>query len=159
MCFKAGLVWQGIFHDISKYGVRELYLGVKYFDMEKDVYAVERENNGISMSFMHHISRNKHHPEYWRDILDGKAKLIDMPTKYFVEMILDRIVSTKEVVGDSFTVDSPYNYFIEHAQEIAMPNILRQRTEKYLKMYSKLGEDEFLRRIKALIKDPIRNQM
>lgn len=159
MCFKAGLFWRGIFHDLSKYSIRELFYGAKYYDPSKSVYEYERELNGSSKTFMKHISRNKHHPEYWRDVINGKAKLLDMPTKYFIEMIFDRIVQAKEMFGDSFTESSPYEYFVSHTQETAMPNILRQRTEKFLRLYEKLGEDKFLQNIKMLIHDPIHSQI
>ena len=36
-CFRLGLVWQGLTHDLSKYSPTEFWRGVKYYQRSKDM--------------------------------------------------------------------------------------------------------------------------
>ena len=66
-CFKLGLYYQGIMHDMSKYSPTEFLVGVKYYQGTASPNNAERMEEGISMSWLHPIGRNKHHFEYWID--------------------------------------------------------------------------------------------
>ena len=66
-CFKLGLYYQGIMHDMSKYSPTEFLVGVKYYQGTASPNNAERMEKGISMSWLHHKGRNKHHFEYWID--------------------------------------------------------------------------------------------
>ena len=77
-CFKVGLYWQGIFHDMSKYSPSEFWVGAKYYQGNRSPNNAEREAIGYSSSWLHHKGRNKHHYEYWidystKDIAGGMA--------------------------------------------------------------------------------------
>ncbi|MDE6075958.1 MAG: catalase, partial [Clostridia bacterium] len=67
-CFKAGLVWQGLTHDLSKFSLKEFVPGVKYYQGTRSPQAKERELFGYSAAWLHHKGRNKHHFEYWTDV-------------------------------------------------------------------------------------------
>ena len=67
-CFKVGLYWQGITHDLSKYTPTEFWSGAKYFQGTRSPNAAEREDKGYSEAWMHHKGRNRHHYEYWQDV-------------------------------------------------------------------------------------------
>ena len=64
-CAKAGILWQGLRHDLSKYSPTEFIPGVKYFQGTRSPNEAERELNGYSLAWMHHKGRNRHHFEYW----------------------------------------------------------------------------------------------
>ena len=64
-CFKLGLYWQGLTHDLSKYSPEEFWTGVRYYQGDRSPNAAEREVIGFSKAWLHHKGRNKHHFEYW----------------------------------------------------------------------------------------------
>jgi len=93
-CFKIGLYWQGLTHDLSKYSPTEFLVGMKYYQGDRSPNNAEREDTGMSKSWMHHKGRNKHHFEYWIDYginCDTIIKGVPMPRRYVAEMIMDRI--------------------------------------------------------------------
>lgn len=66
-CWKLGLVWQGLTHDLSKYSPTEFWRSVKYYQGYRSPNDAERIANGVSLSWLHHKGRNLHHFEYWID--------------------------------------------------------------------------------------------
>ena len=66
-CFRLGLYWQGLTHDLSKYSPVEFWAGVKYFQGTRSPNDAQRREQGYSASWMHHKGRNRHHFEYWTD--------------------------------------------------------------------------------------------
>ena len=64
---KAGIPWQGLVHDLSKYSPSEFFVGVKYFRGYVSPNNVQREVEGVAAAWLHHKGRNKHHYEYWID--------------------------------------------------------------------------------------------
>ena len=66
-CFKIGLYWQGLTHDLSKYSPSEFWQGCKYYQGYRSPNNAEREDKGYSAAWLHHKGRNKHHLEYWLD--------------------------------------------------------------------------------------------
>ena len=68
-CFRAGIYWQGICHDWSKYHPIEFWTGVRYYqEGKRSPNAYERETIGYSAAWLHHKGRNRHHYEYWIDL-------------------------------------------------------------------------------------------
>lgn len=63
-CFKVGIGFQGLFHDLSKYSLFEFIPGVKNYQGTRSPNEAEREINGYSAAWLHHKGRNKHHFEY-----------------------------------------------------------------------------------------------
>jgi len=98
-CFKIGLYWQGIVHDLSKLRPSEFFPYVNFF------YSNEKEENDsrqnrygkpdiedikFDTAWLKHIHRNPHHWQHWilqKD--DGENKCLPMPNKYKKEMIAD----------------------------------------------------------------------
>ncbi|MCD7883777.1 MAG: DUF5662 family protein [Lachnospiraceae bacterium] len=67
-CFRIGLYWQGLTHDLSKYMPSELLEGFRYYeDGKSSPNNAERIDKGYSEAWMHHKGRNRHHFEYWLD--------------------------------------------------------------------------------------------
>jgi len=45
-CFKIGLYWQGLTHDLSKYSPTEFLVGMKYYQGDRSPNNAEREDTG-----------------------------------------------------------------------------------------------------------------
>ena len=67
LCFKMGLIKQGLLHDLSKYSPVEFWAGVRYFQGNRSPIDAEKEAKGYSEGWLHHKGHNKHHWEYWID--------------------------------------------------------------------------------------------
>ena len=85
-CFRVGLIWQGLCHDLSKYAPTEFRTGARYYQGTRSPNAAEREDKGYSEAWMHHKGRNRHHYEYWTDMnmQTRNYESVPMPRKYLV---------------------------------------------------------------------------
>ena len=113
-CFRLGLYWQGLTHDLSKYSPVEFWTGAKYFQGDHSPNDAQRKAEGYSASWMHHKGRNRHHFEFWTDYsLDGSGIVgVEMPKKYVAEMFCDRLAASKVYRGDAFSPGDPYQFFL-----------------------------------------------
>ena len=140
LCFKCGLYWQGLTHDLSKYSPTEFINGVRFYTGTGSPHIGERQEYGYSKAWLHHKGRNKHHAEYWQDIgPDGKTHPINMPKKYFLEMICDRVAASKIYLGDKYTDRSPLEYYLSHKDENQFSNHTRFDLEFYLDSIAEQG--------------------
>jgi len=117
VCFKIGVPWRGLTHDLSKYSREEFWTSVKYYtDGKKSPTELERRTEGYSRVWMHHRGRNKHHLEYWFDIDLATRKYVPMkmPIKYLKEMFADRLAASKVYLGKDYTNASPLEYLESH---------------------------------------------
>lgn len=64
-CWRVGLYWQGLTHDLSKFSPVEFSAGAKYYQGNRSPNEIERREKGYSAAWLHHKGRNKHHLEYW----------------------------------------------------------------------------------------------
>ncbi len=149
-CFKLGIPWQGMIHDLSKYSFVEFFNGAKYYQGTRSPNDREREVKGYSEAWMHHKGRNKHHYEYWIDVnnetREYEAK--EIPIKYLKEMLADRIAASRVYKGKDYTDAAPYDYFVTH---MAIRNMNPKSIEimKDWLLYLKLhGEKETIKYIK-----------
>ena len=51
-CFQVGLYWQGLLHDLSKYGLEEFWSGVYYYQGNRSPHAAAREIHGFSKAWL-----------------------------------------------------------------------------------------------------------
>lgn len=141
-CFRAGLFWQGITHDLSKYSPTEFFVGVTHYLGNRSPNEGEREDYGYSKAWMHHKGRNKHHFEYWTDY-NPETKLmspIRMPKKYVIEMFCDRVAASKVYKGKDYTDDCPLQYFQNGKNRRNIHPETAREIEHLLTMLSKKGE-------------------
>ena len=144
-CFKVGLYWQGLMHDLSKYSPTEFWVGVKYFQGNRSPNNAEREATGVSLAWLHHKGRNKHHLEYWIDYtLDEQSPMggMEMPKKYVVEMFIDRIAACKNYQKENYTDESPLEYYEKSLDHYMIHPNTQALLEEMLKMLAQKGEDE-----------------
>ena len=66
-CAKCGIPLRGLLHDLSKFSPVEFFESVRYYHGARSPLAVCREEKGLSMAWLHHKGRNRHHLEYWVD--------------------------------------------------------------------------------------------
>ena len=146
-CFRVGLYWQGLTHDLSKYSPTEFWIGAKYYQGTRSPNAAEREDKGYSEAWMHHKGRNPHHYEYWTDMNreSHRYEPIPMPRRYLVEMVMDRRAACKTYEGKAYTSASPLNY-LERSREkdLMHPQTLRE-LRCILTMLRDKGEKETFR--------------
>ena len=112
-CLRLGLVWQGLTHDLSKYSPTEFWRSAKYYQGYRSPNDQERLVNGVSLSWLHHKGRNRHHFEYWTDYgVSGEGIIgVEMPKKYVAEMFCDRLAASKVYRGQDFQPGDPYQFF------------------------------------------------
>ncbi|MCR5627900.1 MAG: DUF5662 family protein [Lachnospiraceae bacterium] len=152
-CFRVGLYYQGLMHDLSKYCPEEFITGVKYYQGgNRSSNNGERDVIGYSKAWLHHQGRNKHHYEYWIDYNsrnDGDVMVpIKMPLKYVVEMFLDRIAASRIYNKGSYTDDMPLKYYAYSANRIPMHKETKALLYGLLRMLEVYGEDKTLNFIK-----------
>ena len=113
-CFRVGLYWQGLTHDLSKYSPTEFLSGAKYYQGTRSPNTAEREDKGYSQAWMHHKGRNRHHYEYGTDMnrATRNYESVPMPRKYLAEMVMDRRAACITYQGDAYTDASALNYFM-----------------------------------------------
>lgn len=111
-CRKAGITWQGITHDLSKFSPVEFFEGVKYFDGTRSpINVCKEQNNGVSKAWLHHKGRNKHHYEYWVDKVDEGGVALEMPDKYFKELLCDYLGAGRAYMGKSFSYQGELSWW------------------------------------------------
>ena len=141
-CFRVGLIWQGLTHDLSKYTPTEFWNGAKYYQGVRSPNAAEREDKGYSEAWMHHKGRNRHHYEYWTDMgmetLNYEA--VPMPRKYLVEMVMDRRAACMTYEGKNYTHGSALRYFKKSRERSLMHMKTRRELEYLLIMLRDEGE-------------------
>jgi hypothetical protein len=153
-CFKVGLIWQGLTHDLSKYSPAEFIPGAKYYQGDKSPQVKEREIFGYSSAWLHHKGRNKHHFEYWEDVGPGGVTVyVEMPIKYFAEMICDRVAACKIYLKDKYDKSSALNYYLKRTTTSNMNEKTDQLLRFFLAMLAERGEKEMFAELKKLVKE------
>lgn len=145
-CFRYGLIWRGLAHDMSKFLPSEFFayaekfygnrLSTEYFDLVAKYGLPEMAPWGVtieekfSIAWNYHQKRNKHHWQYWllRED-DGNLFSVGMPEKYLKEMLADWRGAGKAITG----VDDTKAWYLKNRKNI----ILRQKDRKWIE--SQLG--------------------
>ena len=152
-CFKAGIGFQGLFHDLSKYSLTEFIPGAVYFQGTRSPNEGERETIGFSKAWMHHKGRNKHHFEYWTDYDHNTKKMqgMPMPDKYIKEMFCDRVAASKIYQGSNYSDDSSLKYFEwgRDRRATLIHEDTSRKLEFLLKMLADKGEKETFKYIRT----------
>ncbi len=146
-CARAGILWQGLRHDLSKYTPTEFFAGVKYFQGYRSPNEAEREATGASSAWMHHKGRNRHHFEYWTDYdpaVRGKIRAVEMPYRYVVEMLCDRLAASRIYNGKNYSPDAPLKYFMPGKPNRLIHPATSDLIESLLRMVAEQGEDATL---------------
>ena len=82
-CFKLGILWRGILHDMSKLLPSEWISYTNYF------YG-DRNDAAFDVAWLLHQKRNRHHWQWWILLEDeGSVKILPMSDSYRREMLAD----------------------------------------------------------------------
>ena len=151
-CFKVGIGFQGLFHDLSKYSFAEFIPGAKYYQGNRSPNEKERELFGYSAAWMHHKGRNKHHFEYWNDlnVATMRYEPVPMPIKYIKEMFCDRVAASKIYQGNKYSDKHPLEYYLKGNARSRMHDDTANTLEAWLKMLADEGEKKTFEYIRSL---------
>lgn len=160
-CFRAGIGFQGLFHDLSKYMPAEFIPGVKYYQGDRSPNEMERETIGYSNAWMHHKGRNRHHYEYWNDYNPRTKRIeaVKMPPRYFVEMVCDRIAASKIYYGDNYTDESSLNYYMRKKGKMFINRDTERDLEKILRILAFSGEKKTFRILRRIARKDRRRRV
>ena len=151
-CSKAGILFQGLLHDLSKFSPTEFAPGAKYYQGTRSPNEAEREAYGYSLAWMHHKGRNKHHFEYWTDYspVTKRMEPVKMPLKYVKEMFCDRVAASKIYMKDSYSDSAPLAYFQKGKGNRMIHPETAAILEKLLTMLADKGEEQTFKYIRDL---------
>ncbi|MBQ3133682.1 MAG: catalase [Clostridia bacterium] len=154
-CFRAGIGWQGLFHDLSKYSPSEFVAGAKYYAGTRSPNDIERRENGHSLAWMHHKGRNKHHFEYWTDYNPETRRVepVEMPLRYVIEMLCDRMAASKIYQGDAYTDKSALVYFMGGKDRRIIHPKTSDLLERLLTLLAEKGEDAVFAETRRLLRE------
>jgi len=97
-CYKVGLLWPGLVHDLSKFMLSEFFPYAEHFYgknrriRNKSGYYKPTDTSDADFDFawLLHQKRNRHHWQWWVLPEDaGGIVVLDMPLRYRKEMICD----------------------------------------------------------------------
>lgn len=126
-CWKMGMYWQGIMHDMSKFSPIEFFESAKYFQGTRSPIDACKEENGVSYGWQHHKGRNPHHYEYWIDNLDGGGTPLPMPFKYLKELVADYLGAGHAYMGKNFSYSAEYDWWLQKRKKnLAMHPITKE---------------------------------
>lgn len=112
-CFKCGLYWQGLVHDMSKFSPTEFWESVKYYQGTSSPITTAKEDQGYSLAWQHHKGRNPHHYEYWTDRYDDGTVALQMPYKYVTELICDWLGAARAYLGSEFSYNKEWEWWCQ----------------------------------------------
>ena len=141
-CFRAGIGFQGLFHDLSKYSPVEFLTGAKYYQGTRSPNEKERELYGYSAAWLHHKGRNRHHFEYWNDLnpVTKRYEPVPMPLRFVKEMFCDRVAASKIYQGKNYQDEHPLAYFLRGNARLHMHKDTADLLESWLRILAEQGE-------------------
>ena len=119
-CFKAGIPWRGIKHDMSKFSPVEFWESVKYFQGTSSPIDACKKEKGWSRAWQHHKGRNDHHYEYWTDDYDHGGKPLIMPFDCAMEMLCDYLGAGRAYMGKDFTYHKEAQWWFDKKSKSLM---------------------------------------
>ncbi len=102
-CFKIGLFWKGLVHDLDKFKPKQWLAYARYFHEKDGTRKTIRDKTGyykphdtgdidFDLAVKYHNQRNSHHWQFWCCPKDkGGVRTFEMPMKDVKEMICDWI--------------------------------------------------------------------
>ncbi len=153
-CKKAGIFWQGLRHDLSKYTPTEFLAGIRYYTGTRSPNDGERKDKGYSTAWMHHKGRNRHHFEYWTDYhpINRVMSPVKMPARYLAEMFCDRVAASKIYQGQHYTDAHPLEYFMKGKKVRVIHPETSDMLELWLRTLAEKGEDAAFAMVRQTVK-------
>lgn len=151
-CAKAGILWRGLLHDLSKFSWTEFSAGVRFYQGNRSPNEREREQYGYSKAWMHHKGRNRHHFEYWTDYdpVTKRVSPVEMPVVFVKEMFCDRVAASKVYQGDKYSDAHPLEYFLRGKERRVVHQKTSDLLEEWLLMLKEQGEEKTFSQIRKI---------
>ena len=159
-CFRCGLYWQGLTHDLSKLAPVEFWAGAKYWQGTCSPNNAQRQTEGYSAAWLHHKGRNRHHLEYWIDYAaDGSGMCgMKMPLNYVLEMFCDRVAASKTYRGAAYRDSDPYDYYARSVDHYIIHPETAQTLEYLLRVLRDEGEDRAFAEARRMLREQKKNR-
>lgn len=161
LSIRAGIPWRGLVHDLSKYSPTEFLESVKYYTGDHSPIDDCRRDKGYSEAILHHYGRNKHHVEYWIDIVNGEFVFIIMPFKYACELICDEQAAGMAYMGKKWTQGYELEYWKKHKHEFKTDERIKDFIEKAHTEVAEKGIKETINKanLKRLYKECVEDKL
>ncbi|MDO8443311.1 MAG: DUF5662 family protein [bacterium] len=147
-CFKEGLYWRGLAHDMSKFLPSELFpyadhfiCNIKECNCETGYYkSVDSGDKKFDFAWILHQKRNKHHWQWWVLPDDGGGlRAMEMEEPYLIEMVCDWVGAGK-AQGKVSPKDDKYfetrNWYANHKNKMKLNEKTRAKIEEKIKWIS-----------------------
>jgi hypothetical protein len=148
-CWRMGVPFRGLMHDISKFRPSEFVPYMKKFwgpecksindlhgdDLRKALgngYYKEKVKEDFDYAWLHHQRRNRHHWQYWvmkKDV--GPLEPLDIPEDVIREMIADWAGAGRAIKGYIEIVD----WYEKNKDKIIVTNHTRIRINKLIEEF------------------------
>ncbi len=152
---RAGILFQGLRHDLSKYSPTEFIPGARFYCGDRSPNEEERTLYGYSAAWLHHKGRNRHHFEYWSDynVKTKEFGPVPMPPKYIAEMFCDRVAASKIYQGKKYTDKHPLEYFMRSKGRRPIDPNTSDMIEGLLRTLAEDGEDAAFVAVRRMLKE------
>ncbi len=154
-CFRAGIGWQGLRHDLSKYGPAEFWAGARFYAGTRSPNEQERLTRGYSTAWLHHKGRNRHHFEYWTDYdpVTRSVQPVEMPLRFVAEMFCDRVAASKIYQGAAYTPQHPLAYYEGGKARRTIHPATAALLESWLTLLAEQGEEAAFSAVRAALRE------
>ena len=147
-CFRMGLYWRGLTHDLSKFYPSEFFAYMNWFSDDafnairflktNDQHSLTapqwqehtRRSDAFDRAWLHHQHCNPHHWQYWILRLDdGRVEPLEMPDAYLLEMVCDWIGAGKAITGKrevhEWYEKNKHKMMFHPVTQVAVENVLK----------------------------------
>lgn len=145
-CFRVGLIWRGLVHDLSKFRPSEFIPYARFFYEKDGTKKQRRDKTGyykpddtgdaaFDRAWYLHQHRNSHHWQHHALALsDGGVKYMPMPERDLLEMVCDwhgaaRAQGVQDQPGDRLSV---YAWWCANSKQIHLHDATRQYVQALL---------------------------
>lgn len=139
-CFKVGLYWRGLKHDLSKFTPAEFFPYARFFYAPDGSKINRRDITGYykptdtgdpayDMAWFHHQKRNDHHWQWWLNPEDWRgSKLVPMSEDATQEMICD----WRGAARAQGVEPDPEGWYNTNRDKLQLHRFTRDRIERFL---------------------------
>lgn len=141
-CWKKGLLYRGVFHDMSKFYPSELIPYAKFFYNSDGSPRQIRDKTGyykptdtgdkaFDFAWLLHQKRNRHHWQFW--ILpedNGGTKILEIPIRDIMEMVCDWRGAGK--AQGNFNDDATINWYEKNKEKMTIHPDSRKIIELFI---------------------------
>lgn len=136
-CFKHGLYWRGLVHDLSKFLPSEFAPYARYFYGDKLKDKPKEVKLAFQFAWHLHQKRNDHHYQWWLYTKEnGTLAPFPMSDKAIKEMICDWIGMSK-----AFKTAGPVSWYKKNSKNLKLNKESRIKVVNYLKEWFPLDFD------------------